>query len=314
MAKLYPAAKPYRKGRLAVSDGYELYYEMCGNPRGKPVLFLHGGPGAGITPMDRRYFNPSKFNVILFDQRGAGRSRPFAGVKNNDTWKLVADIRALLKHLGIRKVFLFGGSWGSTLALVYAIKYPKTVSGMVLRGIFLGDDREIKDLFGGGVSKDIFPEAWERFISNVPKKHQRNPVRYYAKQMKAGKKVADFYANEWAVYELSMLKLNPPTEEKIKWVIRKGWCAALGRLESHYMQHKCFLPPNYIMKNIRKIWRIPLTIVHGRYDAICLPIIAYRLHKALPRSKLYFVISGHGAYDKAMQDKLIEEMDNIARR
>ncbi|MFA4820348.1 MAG: prolyl aminopeptidase [Candidatus Aenigmatarchaeota archaeon] len=310
MAKLYPPIKPYKSGFLKVGDGHTLYYELCGNPKGRPVLYLHGGPGGGIAPNDRRYFNPKAYNAILFDQRGAGKSKPFASTKNNTTWKLLEDIRVLLNHLGIKKVFLFGGSWGSTLALVYAINYPETVTGMLLRGIFLSTTEEYKEFFGGYSAK-MFPDAWERFLSFVP--NRKNPVAYYIKQMNSkDKKISDKYAREWSTYELTMLKLVVP-QKTLKKYLRRGNYRALGPLEAHYLSRNCFLSENYILKNAHKLKKIPTVIVHGRYDAICMPISAYKLHKALPCSKLYFVISGHGAHDKNMGRKLVEELDKFAK-
>lgn len=312
MSNLYPPIKPYKRGYLKVSDGYRLYYELCGNPKGKPVLYLHGGPGAGISPKDRRYFNPRKFNAILFDQRGAGKSKPFASTKNNTTWKLVDDINALLNHLEIKKVFLFGGSWGSTLALVYAIKNPERVSGTLLRGIFLSTDEEEKEYFGGFSAK-MFPDAWERFLGNVPKKHRKNPVAYYIKQMNSKSKKRNKFAREWTIYEMTMLMLDMKKKTVNKY-IKDGTYKSLSPIEAHYLSQRCFLPEGYILKNIKKISHIPTVIVQGRYDAICMPVSAYRLHKALPRSKLYFTISGHSSRDKNLQEKLVEEMDKFSKK
>src|SRR3989338_992516 len=162
LRKLFPKIKPYRNGYLDVGDGHKLYYELCGNPKGKPVLYVHGGPGSGCSPTSRLFFNPRKWNIIVFDQRGAGRSRPFASTRANTTQKLVSDIRKLLKFLGVSKVFLFGGSWGSTLSLVYAIRHPETVSGMLLRGIFLSREQDIKDLYSDdGLARQLFPDCFE---------------------------------------------------------------------------------------------------------------------------------------------------------
>ncbi|HLD39028.1 MAG TPA: prolyl aminopeptidase [archaeon] len=309
MAKLYPHIKPYKSGYLKVSDAHILYYEMCGNPNGRPVLYLHGGPGAGISPKDRQYFNPRKYNTILFDQRGSGKSKPFASTKNNTTWKLVEDINKLLAHVGIEKVFLFGGSWGSTLALVYAINYPEKVTGMLLRGVFLSVDQNFKEFFGGFSAK-LFPDAWDRFLSFVP--NRKNPVAYYIKQMNSkNKKVQDRYAREWSTYELTMLKLDMNQKTMNKYLKRLSY-RSMAPLEAHYLSQRCFLPENYILKNIHKL-KMPVVIVHGRYDAICTPESAWKLHKALPQSKLYFTISGHNPADGVMAEKLIEEMDKFSK-
>lgn len=221
MAKLYPKIKPYKTGYLNAGDGHRLYYELCGSPKGKPVLFLHGGPGGGCKEDDRRYFNPKKFNAILFDQRGCGRSKPFASLKANTTSKLVQDVKKLLEHLGIEKAFLFGGSWGSTLALVYAIKYPETVSGLLLRGIFLGEKQDIDYCVEGPV-KEIFPEIRERFLSIIPKKNQKNPEAYYFKKIGNGpKNQRKKFAFEKAYYETRIGVLKT-TEEEVKQKLKNG--------------------------------------------------------------------------------------------
>jgi proline iminopeptidase len=303
--KLFPKIRPYRKGYLDVSDGHKLYYELCGNPKGKPVLYVHGGPGAGCKESDRRFFNPKKFNIVLFDQRGAGRSKPFASTKANTTQKLVQDMRQLLQFLKIKKVFLFGGSWGSTLSLVYGLTYPETVSGMLLRGIFLATKEEIKHAFER--VNEYFPDAWERFVSMVPKNNRRNVISYYLEKMKSkNKRVAEKYAYEWAYYELSMLNLDMPRKKVIE-SLRKYNYRSLAILEAHYMKNNCFLPHNFILKNAHKL-KMPVTIVHGRYDVICTPLAAYLLHKKIKHSRLFFVLSGHGANDANMQSKLLEEM------
>ena len=314
MSILYPPIRPYKKGFLNVSDGYRLYYELCGNPKGIPVLYLHGGPGGGISKKDRRFFNPKIYNVILFDQRGAGKSRPFASTKNNTTQKLIEDIDVLLQHLGIEKVFLFGGSWGSTLALVYAIKRPKRITGMLLRGVWLCDSDDINSYYLGGGVANHFPEAWERLIKNVPMSHRKNIVAYYIKQMNSkNEKIRDKFAYELSFYEMSILKLKTK-EKSIKKHMKKGAYKSLGPLEAHYLSNLCFLTSDYILKNSHKIRNIPTVIVHGRYDMVCRPILAWKLHKALPKSKLYFVISGHSSSDKKLQEKLVEEMDKFAKK
>ena len=312
MAKLYPPIKPYRKGYLKVSGGHDLYYELVGNPKGIPVLYLHGGPGAGIWAKDRRYFNPRKFNVLLFDQRGSGKSKPFASTKNNTTWKLVEDINALLNHLEINKVLLFGGSWGSTLALVYAIKHPERVKALILRGIFLGTKKELDYFYKGGPQNN-FPESWERFISLVPKTKRKNPLNFYAKNLKSkNKKLRQKYCTEFSRYEFSAMKLSI-TEKELNKLLKGPNNESYARIGVHYFLNRCFLPDDYILKNIYKIKNLPIIIVHGRYDFICLPKEAYKLHKAIKGSKLYFVTAGHSSSDKNLEEKLVEEMDKFAK-
>ncbi|MBI2145616.1 prolyl aminopeptidase [Candidatus Woesearchaeota archaeon] len=315
--KLFPKIKPYRKGYLDVGDGHKLYYELCGNPKGKPVLYLHGGPGAGCTEGSRRYFNPRVWKIILFDQRGAGRSKPFCSTKANTTWKLASDIRQLLKFLGIKKAFLFGGSWGSTLALVYAIKHPETVTGLLLRGIFLGREHDILYTYGGG-AEEYFPDAWERFVSHVPKrfrKGKRGVIGYYVRMMQSSnRRLAGKFAFEFAYYEMALLKLST-NDKEIRKDLKGFSYKSMGFIESYYMKHNCFLTKDYILKNIGKIRKlsVPVSIVQGRYDALCPPLQAWLLHKALPRSRVHFATAGHASSEPEIQGKLVEEMKRIGR-
>lgn len=315
---LFPKIKPYRHGYLDVGDGHKLYYELCGNPKGKPVLYIHGGPGAGCDGNSRRFFNPKAWNIILFDQRGANRSKPFGSIKANTTWKLAQDIRQLLRFLDIKKAFLFGGSWGSTLALVYAIKHPETVTGMLLRGIFLGRREDIMYTYDGG-AQDYFPDKWERFVSLVPKSRRNDVIGYYARQMQSkNRKIQDKFAFEFAYYELSLLKLNMPHKAVMKIMGKKSshpGHKSMAIIESHYMTHDCFLPKNYVLNNIAKIRKskIPVSIVQGRYDALCPPMQAWLLHKALPKSRLFLVTGGHGSSEKTVQRKLVEEMKRFSK-
>ncbi|MFH1592806.1 MAG: prolyl aminopeptidase [Candidatus Woesearchaeota archaeon] len=307
---LYPKIRPYKKGYLKVTDGHRIYCEICGNPKGISVLYLHGGPGGGISPKDRRYFNPKIFKIILFDQRGSGKSKPFASIQNNTTQKLVQDIRKILKFLKIKKVFLFGGSWGSTLALVYAIKYPKSVLGILLRGIFLCRPKDDKHYLYNkkGKSKQL-----ERLTSIIPKKQRKDILSYYNKQMHSkNKKIRDKFTYEWAYYEISIIALKI-TDKKIKKLLKKVSYKSLSPLEVHYLKNKCFLKPNYILKNIKKINKIPISIVHGKNDLICPKEAATTLHKKLKNSRLYLVHAGHSASEKEIQKKLVSEMNRFAK-
>lgn len=318
LVKLFPKIRPYRHGYFNVGDGHKLYYELCGNPKGKPVLFVHGGPGAGCSGKDRRFFNPKVWNIILFDQRGANRSKPFGSLKANTTWKLVSDMRQLLRFLNISKVFLFGGSWGSTLSLVYAIKHPETVTGMLLRGVFLGRKKDIMYTYGGG-AEDYFPEAWERFVSHVPPRHRSDVIGYYVRQMQSkNRKISNKFAFEFTYYELSLLKLNMTHRDVMK-IIGKArshpWHKSMALTEAYYMKNSCFLPENYILKNISRIRKsgIPVAIVQGRYDMLCPPAQAWLLHKAIPKSRLVFAVSGHSSSDPPLTAKLVEEMRRMER-
>jgi len=305
----------YKKGYVRVSKEHELYYELYGNPKGIPIVFVHGGPGAGFTPKHRKFFNKNKHNVLFFDQRGAGKSIPFASIKNNTTSKLVYDMRRLIKHFFKgKKVYLMGGSWGSTLSLVYSIKHPETVKGMVLRGIYLATKEEEAHYTGGGVAK-FFPEVWDRFDSLVPKKHKYHHTDYFLKQMKSrNKKKRDKYKYEWTFYELSIAKLNFD-KKKCQNMMKKekGLWKAMSPLETHYISHNCFIPKNFIMKNIKKIKHLPVSIINGRYDMICPPISAYKLHKALPKSKLFLTIAGHLRSEPANKTILAKEVKRLCK-
>ncbi len=311
--KLYPARKPYRKGYFPVGNGHELFYALYGNPNGIPVLFVHGGPGAGCNANAHRHFDPKKFNILTVDQRGAGKSRPYASLRANTTKKLVQDFRKLLRFLKIKKVFLFGGSWGSCLSLCYAVKYPQTVKGMVLRGIYLGTRYE-NEYFLKGTPRTHFPEAWERFAGFAPRNYRNNPARYYWKMMNSKRqKTAYKYCYEWALYESSMLKLQYNLAS-VKKGMRGKWIVPLARLEAKYLMNDCFLPKNYIMRNVHKLKNIPVSIVHGRYDFVCTPDMAYQLHKALPKSKLFFVTAGHSLGDPEIRDRTMKEMALMGKK
>ncbi|MBN1644947.1 prolyl aminopeptidase [Candidatus Woesearchaeota archaeon] len=305
----------YKKGYVRVSGGHELYYELYGNPDGIPVVFVHGGPGAGFTARHRKFFNKDKHNVLFFDQRGAGKSRPFASIKNNTTSRLVEDMRKLIKHFfGKRRVYLMGGSWGSTLSLVYAIRHRESVKGMVLRGIYLATKEENKHYAGGGVGK-FFPEVWEDAVKITPKKYHTNIVKFFYKQNKSkNKKTRHKYAYAWTFYELCIAKLKFD-KKKCRETMKKEpelW-KAMSPLETHYIAHNCFLPENYIMKNIKKIKHLPVSIINGRYDMICPPISAYKLHKALPKSKLFLTIAGHLRSEPANHTVLAKEVRRLCK-
>lgn len=303
--------KAYKSGFFKVTDGHNLYYELYGNPKGKPMLFLHGGPGAGFTDDDKKYFDPEAWNVILFDQRGAGRSKPFASLHKNTTQELIKDIRKLLDFLKIKKTYLFGGSWGATLGLTYAIERPEDVLGMILRGIFLARKVDNKHYIGAGV-KNFFPEAWERLVSRVPLKERKSIEKYYLKQMLSDdEKIKEKFSFEWAYYEMSILKLKMSHLKILKFLKHFSY-KSLSLLEAHYIANLCFIPENFILKNAHKIKHIPISIVHGRYDFICPPINAYQLHKKLKNSNLFIVTAGHSASEKNIEKKLISEVKSFS--
>lgn len=303
---VYKSIKTYNKGYLHVGDKHYIYYELSGNPRGKPVIFIHGGPGGECRNDDKRFFNPRIFNIITFDQRGSGKSKPFASIKDNTTFKLVEDIKKLLDFLCIKKVILFGGSWGSTLSLVYAIKYPETVKAMVIRGIFLGTKEE-NDYFAYN-AKYTFPEAWEKMISLVPMNKRNNIMEYYYTMIKS--RNSKKYALAWATYELSVFKLKY-SKEKVNEILKKIKYKAFSLIELHYLTHNCFLPKDYILNNANRLRNIPITIVQGRYDKVCPPSSAHNLHKKIPNSRLTYTIAGHSASDEETEKILVKEMNKF---
>ena len=303
---------PYKKGYLEVSDGNKLYYELCGNPDGIPVLFIHGGPGEGFSEKDKDFFNPEICNIMLFDQRGARRSKPFATLENNTTQKLIEDIQAFLNFVGVEKTFLFGGSWGSTLSLAYAIQYPQKVSGMLLRGVWLATQSDKYYYIGGGI-QTMYPEVWERFINLVPQDERDNADTYYLSQMQSpDKTISEKYTYEWAYYEMSLLRLKT-TEEQVKKDMEEFNYRSLAPLEAYYISNNCFLSENFIIDNAAKLSDIPTTIVHGRYDTICPPKNAYLLHKAIKNSKLIYTTAGHASTDEENKKVLVEEMERFSK-
>lgn len=308
---LYPPIQPYKNGYLDVGDGHEIYYELCGNPKGFPILYLHGGPGAGCGQNDRRFFDPKKCCIIIFDQRGSKRSRPYASTRFNATYDLIEDIRKLLAHCGQRKAMFFGGSWGSTLALACAITYPETVRAMVLRGIFLSERADVRD-YCEGIPNTKFPELWERFISHVPLSARENPAEYYFKQMiSVNSGLRGFYAYEWAYYESARSTLEPTGERELHQKIMNGSYLSCSVLEAYYIRILCFLNEGFILKNADRIPKVPVSIIHGRYDDVCSVEGAFRLHRAIPGSSLHVVVAGHARTEPEIQKKLVSETARI---
>lgn len=302
---LWPPIEPHETGYLEVSDIHELYYEISGNPQGKPVFGLHGGPGGSCGPDMRRYFNPEKFRIILHDQRGAGRSRPFAETKENTTWHLVEDIETLRKHVGADKIILFGGSWGSTLALAYAEAYPEHVAGMVLRGIFTATKAEIDHFYHGGV-RPFYPEVYDRFVNALPDADRRPLPAYLMELMQNGsREERSRYARIWAEYEIKIAELDFP-DDKLAPIFRTFDPLAFAMLENYYMARQCFFEEGQLINNADRIKDIPLIMVNGRYDLICPPVTATKLHGMLPRSKLVIAeAAGHWMADKPVQEALL---------
>jgi proline iminopeptidase len=297
-------------GNLKVDGGHVLYYEVYGNPKGIPVLFIHGGPGAGFSDRDKRFFDPRKFKVVFYDQRGASRSTPFCSIENNNIDWLIADILTLLSHLNLPKVYIVAGSWGTTLALAFAIKYPEKISSMILRGVFLGSKKEIRHFLGGGV-KLHFPREWERFESLVPEPNRGNIPGYYFNMMASGDEfLKDKYAMEWARYELSIFKIEL-NDQEIDELIKLFPYQSLAYLEAYYLSNDCFLPDNYIMENLNQIRSIPISIIQGRFDVICPPFFVYQFCKHLEMSTLTFLNAGHSDSEPAIEKAIINELANI---
>ena len=307
---LFPKIEPFNTGMLKVSDLHTLYYEEVGNPAGVPVVFLHGGPGVGAQPIYRRYFDPQRFHVIIFSQRGAGKSTPLGDLRENDTWELVKDIEKLRERLGIDRWFVFGGSWGSTLALAYAQQHPQRVRGLVLRGIFLGRRKELIWEYVDGASR-IFPEAWERFIQFIPPTEQINlPGAYYNRLTSPQREIQLAAADQWYDWEAGIGTLLPRESPRMA----QDELLAFARIECHFMVNNLFLPEDdYLMKNMGKIAEIPCWIAQGRYDIICPVMTAYELSKALPKCELHIVPdAGHSIAEPGIVDSLIRGMEKLA--
>ncbi|HET8765164.1 MAG TPA: prolyl aminopeptidase [Rhodanobacter sp.] len=315
MHELYPDIEPFKTWTLPVDARHTLHIEECGNPGAVPVVFLHGGPGAGITPSYRRYFHPERWHVVLFDQRGAGQSTPFADLVDNTTAHLVADIEAIREELGLERWVVFGGSWGSTLALAYAEAHPERVLGLVLRGIFLARDEELRwfnEVDGG--ARHIFPERWARYRDFIPAAERGNMIEAYWRRLdSADEAVRLAAAQAWSAYEGGSTTLvhDPDAPGDFD---EPHKAVSLARLEAHYFRHRMFLEPDQLLRDAHRLRRIPTTIVHGRYDIICPVSTALDLAAALPQADLHIVLAGHSAADPAIVDQLVAATDLLAER
>ncbi len=306
---LFPSITPYSSGYLEVDDIHTLYWEQSGNPDGVPVLVLHGGPGAGASPVHRQFFDPDHYRIIIFDQRGAGRSAPLGCLKNNTTQKLIDDIETLRLHLRIQKWHLFGGSWGSTLAMLYGITNPQNCISIIMRGIFLCKHEEI-DWFLHGI-RTIFPEAWDQFTSILTPDEQNDILgSYYKRLTDNDKNVQIEAAIRWSLYEGACASLLP-NYETITTDEQKEHALALARLEAHYFKHELIDDSKSILKQIDTIRHIPCSIIQGRYDIICPIVTANKLHHAWPEAD-YVVVqdAGHSALDPALRSRLIEATES----
>jgi proline iminopeptidase len=309
---LYPPIEPHAAGMLRLDGRHQMYWEESGNPRGVPVLFLHGGPGAGATPAHRRFFDPTYYRIVILDQRGAGRSLPHGEVVDNTTPLLVEDIEALRKHRGIDQWHVFGGSWGSTLALAYAEAYPAHVRALVLRGIFLCRKSEI-DWFLYGI-RNVFPEAWRAFSGFLPKAERADLLEsYYRRLTDPDPSVHMPAARAWSIYEGACSTLLP-SPETVTAFGEDRMALGLARIEAHYFRHDIFLPENSLLDNVGKIRRIPATIVQGRYDMVCPAVTADDLTRAWPEADYVIVPdAGHSAMEPGIRAALVTAMEKLKR-
>lgn len=297
------------KGFLEVSKLHKIYYEVCGNINGIPYLFVHGGPGAGFSENDKRFFDFKKHKVIFFDQRGSSKSEPFGCIEENNTQHLVDDINTLLNHLNIDKINIFGGSWGTTLSLVYAINNPEKTKSLLLRAVFLGDKKSIDHFTNGGI-KDKYPKEWNRFKNNVPVNSRQKISEYYLSQMLNGTaENKEFYCYEWAFYEISIFK-QELSDKEIDAIVKQIPYHSLSILEAHYLGNNCFIEEGYITKNVDKLDSIPITIIHGENDVICPIEYAQELHEKLNNSVLYIENAGHSDTEPAIENRIITFLNN----
>jgi proline iminopeptidase len=313
---LYPAIKPYRTGFLRVSELHELYFEESGNPHGKPAVFLHGGPGGGTDAKMRGFFDPKRYRIVLFDQRGCGKSRPHASLVDNTTGHLVGDIERLREHLGIERWLVFGGSWGSTLALAYAEAHPQRVTELVLRGIFLLRRWEIEWFYQNpGGCAALYPDLWERYVEPIPEAERSDMIRaYYARLTSDDPKVLTRAAKAWAIWEgaTSFLRLNPDYVARFQ---EDTYAAAFARIECHYFVNGGFFrSENQLIEDVGRIRQIPAVIVQGRYDVVCPIKSAWDLHRAWPEADLRIVPdAGHSAFEPGNLHELVTATDRFAR-
>jgi proline iminopeptidase len=316
-AALYPTIRPFHQAHLRVSKLHELYYEESGNPKGKPVVFLHGGPGGATDPTMRRFFDPKGYRIVLLDQRGCGASRPHAELRDNTTWDLVNDLEALRTHLGLERWMVFGGSWGSTLALAYAQRHPERVTELVLRGIFLLRRSELEwfyqDPLGAG---SIFPDLWERYVAPIPPAERGDMMQaYYRRLTSEDAATRTTAARAWATWEgaTSFLRTNPAYVDKFD---NPSYAAAFARIEAHYFVNRGFMDSDdQLLRDIELIRHIPAVIVQGRYDMVCPMRSAWDLHRAWPEADLRIVPdAGHSAFEATTTQQLVAATDRLLQR
>ncbi|ASR88411.1 MULTISPECIES: prolyl aminopeptidase [Alcaligenes] len=297
-ATLFPPIEPYAQGTLHTEDGHHIYWECCGNPAGKPAIFLHGGPGSGCSTDHRRLFDPQKYNVLLFDQRGCGRSYPHASLENNTTWHLVQDMERLRQEkLKADKMLVFGGSWGSTLALAYAQTHPEHVSELIVRGIFMARPEELRWFYQEGASR-LFPDIWEQYLAPIPKEEHGDLITAYHKRLTGDDPAVQLRAaHAWSQWESNTITLLP-SQHHLDAKSSDKAALAFARIENHYFMNQGFLEPDQLLKNAHRLHGIPGVIVQGRYD-VCTPAhTAWQLHRAWPQAEFHMVADAGHAYDE----------------
>ena len=311
---LYPEIQPYNEFKLNVSDLHTIHVEESGNANGKPVIFLHGGPGGGIEPVYRQYFNPKKWRIIIFDQRGCGKSTPHAELKENTTWDLVSDIEKIRRHLNINKWVVFGGSWGSTLALSYSILNPEHCKGLILRGIFMIRKKEIDWFYQEGAS-NIFPDAWENYLMPIPENKRNNLVAaYYEKLTSNDEKIRLDAAKAWSIWEARTSKLFQ-SKNSLHHFENPKVAEAFARIECHYFINSGFFEyESWILDNVNKIKHLPIAIIQGRYDIVCPMVSAWELHKLLPNANFEIIQdAGHSMTEPGIALKLIDYTNKFVK-
>ncbi|MFY7905922.1 MAG: prolyl aminopeptidase [Burkholderiaceae bacterium] len=309
---LYPPLQPFRTGMLDTGDGHQIYWELCGNPDGRPAVFLHGGPGSGCSPDHRRLFDPTKYCVLLFDQRGCGRSLPFASLDNNTTWHLVADMERLRQMLGVDRWLVFGGSWGSTLALAYAQRHTERVSALVVRGIFTLRRQEVQWYYQEGASR-IFPDLWEAFLAPIPPAERHDLVAAYHRRLTGSDPVAQLAcARAWSLWEGQTIRLLPDAANAAKHA-QDAFALAFARIENHYFTHGGWMDEGQLLRDADRLADVPGVIVQGRYD-VCTPAdTAWALHRAWPQAEFHLVPdAGHAFNEPGILTCLLNATDRFA--
>jgi len=311
---LFPPIEPFASGMLPLDPPHAIYWEQCGNPEGPAVVFLHGGPGAGATPTHRRFFDPAHYRVVLLCQRGSGRSTPSGELRENTTWDLVQDLETLREKLGIRKWIVFGGSWGSTLALAYAVTHPDRVLGLIVRGIFLCRKKEIDWLYQEGAS-NLFPDPWEDYVAAIPPAERGDFVGAYYRRLTSndeGERLRAALA--WSLWEAKTSYLIPD-EQNVREHAEPQRALALARIECHYFQHRAFFATdNFLLEQIGRVRHLPGVIVQGRYDVVCPPVSAWDLHRAWPEAEFQITPdAGHSALETGNRRRLVQAADAFRR-